>query len=659
MADDRPHAETSEDSNEESWLSVFLGEFADPFLRLLLFAALLSGIVGTARGDLSEAVGILLTTMLTAVAATANRVRINRDLSGPAFERFRVREFSRLARGGLVLRLERLVAIIGVIAAAIASFTLGLLVLRSLRMGLPAIPISEWAFAGVVGSGLFFFSSRLWLYLLYQAAAVAGAEVEPEGVFESTSLRGVGWQMKAGFLGFGAPLILGIVVGLIPGDPRLWFSWPLFVEVQRIVIITVSIIVITVPDGLGMSVALALRLGINRIRQRGGRVRDPHLCEWFGTLTVILVDQELLSRLPAAEFERKRRQLHRIGVELRPVFTAARSLGLLDDPVVRPGGKERRLVHPSCGPGGTRLRLPYLPELDGFVVDRIAEDLPPLIAELETRGETVAWLRSVAGNIDEAELAAIDSGTVSGRSPAEFVPLARLPASGLEVLPETIREGVEIGAAIRRFLVFQLPVNLAGMLFELSGLIMGWQLPLSLVQVLWINLVMDVVAPWVLAGEPLVLRRNARVERELMAISTAANGSSRTSRSREMLVTSGMLEEILWVGLTMFLLAMGFLLTGGVGASFFALFLSMQWWNLLLARFFGSVGSLLDQPWPGRRFSASLAFLLIISVCVVQFGGTLFQSAPLPLASWVAIFMASSVVVAMAELRRRGILPGG
>ncbi len=206
---------------------------------------------------------------------------------------------------------------------------------------------------------------------------------------------------------------------------------------------------------------------------------------------------------------------------------------------------------------------------------------------------------------------------------------------------------------LQRFIVFQLTINVTALVIALVGPFIGIRLPLTVPQILWVNLIMDTFAALALATEP----PNPRV-------------MDRPPRNPDdFIITPEMARAILVPAAAFLFFLIGYIqdiLQGGVTMKeysvFFTVFVMMQFWNLFNARCLGTNQSAFANVLENRGFLAIVATIFVGQVLFVQFGGTIFRTEPLTVVEWMAIVGGTSVVLWLGELwrflRRRGLFGG-
>jgi Ca2+-transporting ATPase len=197
---------------------------------------------------------------------------------------------------------------------------------------------------------------------------------------------------------------------------------------------------------------------------------------------------------------------------------------------------------------------------------------------------------------------------------------------------------------IQRFIVFQLTINVVAMGTALLGPFIGIKLPLTVIQMLWINLIMDTFAALALATEE-----------------PHSNVMDRKPRNPlDFILTKSMLVNVLVVGTSFLVFLIGFLLyiqhddrvTELELSIFFTTFVMLQFWNLFNKRAMGRNESALKGIWANKGFLLIIIVIFIGQVLIVQFGGELFRLVPLSFNQWLYIICGTSIVLWFEEVKR-------
>ncbi|MBY0512359.1 MAG: calcium-translocating P-type ATPase, PMCA-type [Gemmataceae bacterium] len=200
---------------------------------------------------------------------------------------------------------------------------------------------------------------------------------------------------------------------------------------------------------------------------------------------------------------------------------------------------------------------------------------------------------------------------------------------------------------IQRFILFQLTINVVALGVALLGPFVGVDFPLTVMQMLWVNLIMDTFAALALATEP----------------PDAAVLRSPPRDARAFIITPQMTRLIFGTGGAFLAVMVGFLLyfklAGGGGevgrkelTIFFSVFVLLQFWNLFNARTLGTNRSAFAGLAGNPYFLAIVGAIVAGQVLIVQFGGSVFRTEPLSVAEWVAVIGGTSAVLIAGELVR-------
>ena len=193
---------------------------------------------------------------------------------------------------------------------------------------------------------------------------------------------------------------------------------------------------------------------------------------------------------------------------------------------------------------------------------------------------------------------------------------------------------------IQRFIFFQLVVNVSALLLVLFGAFVGTEMPLTVTQILWVNLIMDTFAAMALASLP--------PSHEVM--------KEKPRKQTDFIITKPIGRGILGCGVAFFAAMFVFLLwceRHGPGSIidireltiFFTTFVMIQFWSLFNAKCLGSVHSAFRYLWRDRGLLLVLALILGGQWLIVTFGGRMFRTVPLSPSEWGIIIGITGVVV--------------
>lgn len=272
-------------------------------------------------------------------------------------------------------------------------------------------------------------------------------------------------------------------------------------------------------------------------------------------------------------------------------------------------------------------------------------DKQRLVQLLQQKGAVVAVTGDGTNDAPALNHAQVGLSMGTGTSVAKEASDITLLDDSFNSISTAVMWGRSLYKNIQRFICFQLTINFVALLIVLIGSVIGTELPLTVTQMLWVNLIMDTFAALALASIP----PSESVMRE------------KPRKKTDFIITPAMRNNILGVG-TIFLVAlMGMILyfdkmDGGMNVQhltvFFTFFVMLQFWNLFNARVFGTN----DSAFKGITKSYGLEFVVIAILVgqflIVQFGGKVFRTEPLDFITWLKIIGVSSLVLWIGELIR-------
>ena len=271
-------------------------------------------------------------------------------------------------------------------------------------------------------------------------------------------------------------------------------------------------------------------------------------------------------------------------------------------------------------------------------------DKQRLVSLLQQRGEVVAVTGDGTNDAPALNRAHVGLSLGSGTSVAKQASDITLIDDSFSSIVHAVMWGRSLYKNIQRFVFFQLIVNVAALLLVLCGGFIGTEMPLTITQILWVNLIMDTLAAMALASLP--------PSREVM--------EEKPRTSDAFIITRSMKRGILTIGGLFFVVTFALLwyFEQGTGMDdirltvFFTIFVMLQWWNLFNARMLGSCHSAFRRIWACRGFLFVLLFVLVGQWVIVTFGGRMFRTVPLSWQTWAAIIGGTSLVLWVGEIYR-------
>ena len=274
-------------------------------------------------------------------------------------------------------------------------------------------------------------------------------------------------------------------------------------------------------------------------------------------------------------------------------------------------------------------------------------DKQRLVNLLQQRGEVVAVTGDGTNDAPALNHAHVGLSLGSGTNVAKEASDMTLLDDSFRSIERAVMWGRSLYNNIRRFLFFQLVVNLTALLLVLGGAIIGTQMPLTVTQILWVNLIMDTFAAMALASLP--------PTREVM--------SERPRKQTAPIISPSMARGIVFCSLMFFAMLFALLIyfrneSGGQLDThqltiFFTAFVMLQFWNLFNAKVLNSHHSTFRRLYADRGLLLVLLLILAGQWLIVTFGGRMFRTVPLSFTEWAAIIGATSVVMWVGEVWRR------
>ena len=273
-------------------------------------------------------------------------------------------------------------------------------------------------------------------------------------------------------------------------------------------------------------------------------------------------------------------------------------------------------------------------------------DKQRLVAMLQKRGEVVAVTGDGTNDAPALHYAHVGLSLGSGTSVAKGASDMTLLDDSFKSIANAVMWGRSLYRNLQRFLFFQLVVNVAALLLVLGGSVIGTEMPLTVTQILWVNLIMDTFAALALASLP--------PSHEVM--------KEKPRKASDFIINKSIGFGILFCGIFFFLVMFALLVycerrgKGGVDVHeltmFFTTFVMIQFWNLFNAK------ALMSHHTAFRHFLKDKGMILVLILVlvgqwiIVTFGGEMFRTTPLSLHEWLLIIGSTSVVLWAGELWR-------
>ena len=275
------------------------------------------------------------------------------------------------------------------------------------------------------------------------------------------------------------------------------------------------------------------------------------------------------------------------------------------------------------------------------------EDKVRLVKLLEKMGEVVAVTGDGTNDAPALNYANVGLSMGSGTSVAKESSDIIILDDSISTVVTAVEWGRSIYHNIQRFIFFQLSVNVAALLTAIAGpLFLNQEYPLTITQILWINLIMDTLAALALASEP----KDPAVMKE------------KPRGLNDSIITKQMWKRIMLAGIGMFFAAFMFMMRSpGEGSEnydvficcFFTGFVLMQMWNLFNARCLETSNGPFHKLGQNRNFLLVVTLIFILQIIIVQFvPGDLFRTVKLDALAWIILIAVTSTVMFMGWMIR-------
>ena len=271
-------------------------------------------------------------------------------------------------------------------------------------------------------------------------------------------------------------------------------------------------------------------------------------------------------------------------------------------------------------------------------------DKQRLVQLLQQKGAVVAVTGDGTNDAPALNHAQVGLSMGTGTSVAKEASDITLLDDSFRSIGTAVMWGRSLYKNIQRFIAFQLTINLIAMFIVLAGSFMGDVIPLTVTQMLWVNLIMDTFAALALASIP----PSADVMKE------------QPRKQSDFIINRGMYHNIFGTGIAFILILLGLYYWLGMDGDmsirdltiFFTVFVLLQFWNLFNARVFGTTHSALGHLAKSYILVGVAAVILIGQFVIVQFGGEVFRTTPLDWKTWGILLAATSPVLWVGEILR-------
>lgn len=286
-------------------------------------------------------------------------------------------------------------------------------------------------------------------------------------------------------------------------------------------------------------------------------------------------------------------------------------------------------------------------------------DKKRLVETLQLNNEVVAVTGDGTNDAPALKAAHVGLSMGDGTSVAKEASDITIVDNSFTSIGRAVMWGRSLYQNIQRFILFQMTVNVVACLIVLFGAFMGMQSPLTVTQMLWVNLIMDTFAAMALASLP-----------------PSESVMKDKPRSRAaFIINSAMYKDIISTGIIFFIMLLGFFyylehtditsllqigrvpfgsntgLTNYELSIFFTTFVFLQFWNMFNARAFETGKSALNLK-GCSGFGLTALIIVVGQIIIVTFGGQFFSVAPIAITDWIIIIGVTSIVLWIGELWR-------
>lgn len=274
-------------------------------------------------------------------------------------------------------------------------------------------------------------------------------------------------------------------------------------------------------------------------------------------------------------------------------------------------------------------------------------DKQRLVQLLQQKGAVVAVTGDGTNDAPALKAAQVGLSMGDGTSVAKEASDITILDNSFGSITRAVMWGRSLYRNIQKFLLFQLTINVAACLIVLLGSLIGTESPLTITQMLWVNLIMDTFAAGALASLP----PNEKVMKDK---------PRRSGPNGDFIITRPMAYTIFGVGIAFVAVLLGLLfyfhasdgLTAYDLSWFFTFFVMLQFWNMFNAKAFMEGTSAFAHLKESKSFLLVAVLILVGQYLIVTFGGAMFNVVPLSWKDWGLIIGSTSLVLWIGELFR-------
>ena len=288
-------------------------------------------------------------------------------------------------------------------------------------------------------------------------------------------------------------------------------------------------------------------------------------------------------------------------------------------------------------------------------------DKKRLVETLQKKEQVVAVTGDGTNDAPALKAAHVGLSMGDGTSVAKEASDITIMDNSFASITRAVMWGRSLYRNIQRFILFQMTINVVACIIVLVGAFLGSQSPLTVAQMLWVNLIMDTFAAMALASLP--------PSNEVM--------KHKPRHRSDFIINLPMRYGIIGMGVFFAALLIGFYvvlqrydvtsltdfswlnqaanygeITSYESSIFFTIFVMLQFWNMFNARAFQTGHSAFFDIKNSSGFLLIALVILVGQVIITSFGGQMFSVCPLPVLDWAVILGATSIVLWAGELKR-------
>ncbi len=272
-------------------------------------------------------------------------------------------------------------------------------------------------------------------------------------------------------------------------------------------------------------------------------------------------------------------------------------------------------------------------------------DKQRLVKLLQKKDQVVAVTGDGTNDAPALKAAQVGLSMGDGTSVAKEASDITILDNSFSSITRAVMWGRSLYRNIQKFLLFQLTINVAACLIVLVGSLLGTDSPLTVTQMLWVNLIMDTFAAAALASLPPNEKVMDRKPRK-----SGPHGDFIVSRPMAInIFVVGLLFVIALLSILIYYTATGGKLNSYELSMFFTTFVMLQFWNMFNAKAFGDTKSAFSDMKSSKTFLLVALLILIGQYLIVTFGGEMFSVVPLSWRDWGIIIGGTSIVLWIGE----------